>query len=147
MDQSEHNPRDVLEQLTTYNAPLRWGPLPPAERTQDWGQDALRAQESLAYLHAHYVLPATVQQLDLGGGISGRISRLFAKLAMRSLGNRMSAEQAVLAHLVQMTEALAARCDEMANMVATRQVDEAANQARLAGWLDTTLSRDIPRDE
>ena len=31
MEQSDHHPRDILEQLTVAQRPLRWAPLAPSE--------------------------------------------------------------------------------------------------------------------
>jgi hypothetical protein len=135
MEQNEHDPRDVLEQLTVHHAPRQWSPLPPPEDFERWSQHPMRTEESLAYLHANHALPGTVEELGFGGGLRGRLNSVFARRTLRVMGRRMEEEQRLLGHLVQMTEALAKRCDELSESFSTQQVQEAANQARLAGWL------------
>ena len=138
MEQGEHNSRDVLEQLTQYHPPLHWAPLPPPEALERWNQRPLRAEESLAFLHAQRTLPA-IGQAAAGRGLRGRLLRRLSHRMERILMPRMQQEQDLLSHLIHMTETLATRCDELTNALAAQQVLEAANQARLAGWLDAAL--------
>jgi hypothetical protein len=139
MEQSDHHPRDILEQLTIAQRPLRWAPLSPSEVLATLDAQSLAASEPLAYLHAHWALPASLEENRGDGGPKSPIARVFARLTFRTLGRRMQAERDLMANLVQVTDALARRCDELTALITARQVDEAANQARLAGWLDATL--------
>jgi hypothetical protein len=139
MEQSEHESRDILEQLTQYHAPLRWAPLAPSDTLEDMGQHPVRAEDALAYLHAHRMLPS-VDQTETGGGIRGRLLKRLAYRTQRVMGPRMHQEQDLLLHLIHMTETLASRCDDLTNALAAQQVQEAASQARLAGWLDAALT-------
>jgi hypothetical protein len=138
MEQGEHNSRDVLEQLTQYHPPLHWAPLPPLESLEGWSQHPVRSEEPLAYLHANRTLPA-IGQTAAGRGLRGRFLRRLSHRMERVLMPRMQQEQDLLSHLIHMTETLAARCDELTTALAAQQVREAANQARLAGWLDAAL--------
>jgi hypothetical protein len=140
VEQNEVNPRDVLEQLTVHHAQLRWSPVPPSATLANWDGNTIRSAEALAYLHAHHQLPATTT--ESGGG--GWFSRLFGRLTFRVLRRRLDEEQALLSNLVQMTEMLAQRCDDMAAVIAAHQVSEAASQAQLAGWLDAALPNTSP---
>jgi hypothetical protein len=143
VEQNEVNPRDVLEQLTVHHAQLRWSPVPPSAGLADWEGNTTRSTEALAYLHAHHQLPATPQ--DSSGG--GRMTRLFGRLTFKVLRRRLDEEQALFSNLVQMTEVLAQRCDDMAAVIAAHQVNEAANQAQLAGWLDAALPNTSPSND
>lgn len=139
MSQGDLNARDVLEQLTVRHAPLRWTPIGTADQLSNWDENPVGSEPSLQYLHEHYQLPNRVEDLGIGQGISGRLGRVFARLSLRAMRSRLEHEQDLLAHFVQMTQVLARRVDELSAVVAAQQVAEAANQARLASWLDAAL--------
>lgn len=147
MTADEVNPRDVMEQLTVHHAPLRWSPTPPSGLIGEWDGHEVRSEGALAYLHAHYLLPNAPTEVMPGRGLRARLGRMVARVMLRVLKPRLEREQDVISHLVEMTEALAKRCDELASVVATQQVQEAANQARLAGWLDAAHPQPSPLDE
>lgn len=147
MTVEEVNPRDVMEQLTVHHAPLRWVPNPPSTRIGEWDGHDVRSEDALAFLHAHHQLPVTAAEVMPGGGLRSRLGRLLARVTLRVLGHRLQEEQDVISRLVEMTEVLAKRCDELTSVVATQQAQEAANQARLAGWLDAALPQPIQPDE
>jgi hypothetical protein len=139
MSQGDVNARDVLEQLTVRHAPLRWAPVGTSDHLTTWDEQPVRSEPSLQYLHEHFQLPNGVDELGIGQGVSGRFGRIFARLTLRVLRRRIEHEQDLLAHFVQMTQILAQRVDELSTVVAAQQVAEAANQARLAGWLEAAL--------
>jgi hypothetical protein len=139
MELSDHQSRDVLEQLTKYHAPLRWAPLAPSDTLEHLGQHPVRAEDALAALHANRTLPG-VDEAGAGGRIRGRLLRRFAHRTDRVMRSRMRQEQDLLSHLIHMTETLAVRCDDLSTALAAHQVQEAANQAQLAGWLDAALN-------
>ncbi len=143
VEQNDVNPRDVLEQLTVHHAQLRWSPVLPSATLGHWEGNTTRSAEALAYLHAHHQMSATV--IESNGW--GRFSRLFGRFTFRVLRRRLDEEQALLSNLVQMTETLAQRCDEMAEVIATYQINEAASQAQLAGWLDAALPNSPPTND
>jgi hypothetical protein len=139
MSQGDVNARDILEQLTVHHSPLRWSPIGPADQLTTWDEKPVGSEPSLQYLHEHYQLPNRVEELGIGQGVSGRLGRLFARLSLRVMRRRLEHEQDLLAHFVQITQILARRVDELSTVVAAHQVAEAANQARLAGWLEAAL--------
>jgi hypothetical protein len=137
--EDELNPREVIEQLRVHHAPLQWAPLPPQSNISDWAPHELVTNESLAFLHANHQLPEPADEATGGKGIRGRLRRRNLRHAMQVLAPRMKAEQDLVVSLIRIADALAKRCDELSEMVATRQVEEAANQARLAAWLHSTI--------
>jgi hypothetical protein len=146
MEEGAVNPRDIVEQLTAYHAPLRWSPLAPSQRLVELNDQPTAAEESLAYLHANWQLPV-VEDDKPGRGPKGFFSRRVVALTARILERRLRSEQDLISHLVRQTEALSRRCDELTRLLAVREVDEAANQARLAGWLDASALAAHPGDE
>jgi hypothetical protein len=136
--EDELNPREVIEQLRIHHAHLQWAPLPPQPKIGDWTPHELITNESLAFLHANHQLPDP-DDADTGGkGLRARLQRRSLRRTMEVLTPRMKAEQDLLVSLIRVTDALARRCDELSELMATRQVEEAANQARLSAWLHST---------
>ncbi len=134
MSQEGLDPREFLERLQGEHRTLRWAPLPPEETALGWSGHPMAVEESLHYLHGHWTLPDHVSAAA-GGGVRGRIAGLVGKLTYRALGRYLREERELLGHMVRMNELLARRCDELARVVAERQVAEAENQAHLAAWL------------
>ncbi|MGD0321201.1 MAG: hypothetical protein ABSC00_06295 [Acidimicrobiales bacterium] len=135
MTRGELDPEQFLDQLRSENRALRWEPVSPAPTLDRWRREPVQEESSLHYLHRHWVLPTNLDPSEPGGGIRGIALRLFARLTFRVLGRRQAKEQDLIANMVQTMQALARRCDELTDAMATRQVEEAANQARLAAWL------------
>jgi hypothetical protein len=67
------------------------------------------------------------------------VVRLLGRLTFRVLHPYLTSERELIANMVRLQDALAKRCDELAEHLARRQVEEAANQARLAAWLESHL--------
>jgi hypothetical protein len=138
MEDSERDPRDILEQLTAHHATLRWAPQVPSDALLQMDERPVQSESSMAFVHANWNLPRTLDQIPASPGIRGRFIRMFARLTLRVMGRRLDEEQELIAALVEATGILARRCDELTAVLATYQVQEAANQARLAGWLDAS---------
>jgi hypothetical protein len=122
---------ELVEQITAKSMSPEWFPLPPAEELENFRQSPVRSEESLDYLHRNS-LPHSPDSQEAGGGIKGRIIRRFGRLTFRVLGPYLREERELLANLVMTNDALARRCDELAKVVADRQVAEAENGAKLA---------------
>ena len=135
MEDGELDPQELLERLHDDKRSLVWTPLSPSDRLIVWRQRPMRDEEALEYLHQHWTLPDGPDAATFGGGLRGRLVGLFARLAFRVLGPYLRSERELLAHMVRMNDALARRCDELADTVAERQTAEAENDARLAAWL------------
>src|SRR5580704_14293119 len=133
MATGEIDPERFIDQLRSDNRVLRWEPLTPDPSFDRLRDAPVQDQESLSYLHHNWSLPS-LPDADSGRGLRGFVVRRFTRLTSRLLGPRLTAEQEMIVHLVRMTDALAKRCDELTEMVAVRQVDEAANQGRLGAW-------------
>jgi hypothetical protein len=136
------DPEAILESIRAERQALVWEPLPPGMVRRGSEGDQIRNRRSLEYLHRNWALPDSFDAADAGGGVRGRIITLFGRLTFRVLGRYLSRERDLLAHLVQVNEALEQRCDELTlrcqqlnqDMI-DRQVAEACNQAKLAVWL------------
>lgn len=66
------------------------------------------------------------------------VRRLAGRVTFSVLRPYLAEERELLARLVQVCNALADRCDELATVVADRQRAEGENGARLVEWLDST---------
>lgn len=144
MGKVDIDPREFLEKLRAEHQTFRWEPLPPGDVRMS-ESDHATSRSALEYLHAHWALPDASEALsELAGGRGGRglILRLFGRLTYRVLGPYLREERELLAHMVRMNQVLDQRCDELAHSchqlhqdMIDRQVAEAANQAKLALWL------------
>lgn len=132
------DPREYVERLQGEHHRLRWVPLAPAPQAGRWMEHPMTAEAPLEYLHHHWVLPDRAG--PPAGGWRNRMAARVEAMVYRVLQPYMSEERALLANLVQMNAALAERCDELAQVVADRQVAEAANQARLSAWLHAEVA-------
>jgi hypothetical protein len=136
------DPEEFLERLKAEHHVLRWEPLPPDQVRRDTNKQQVRNREDLEYLHRHWALPDNFDPADAGGGLRGKVVAILGRLVFRVLGRYLREERELISHLVQVNEALERRCDELTlrceqlnqDMV-SRQVSEAANQAKLAAWL------------
>jgi hypothetical protein len=135
------DPAELLEQIRADKRTLAWAPLAPSTELGLLRQHPLREHEALAYLHAHWALPDAPDAAAFGGGLRGRVLRLFARLAFRVLAPYLRSERDLLANLVRVNDALARRCDELADTMAMRHAEEAANEAGLAAWLQDRADR------
>jgi hypothetical protein len=136
------DPEEFLERLRAEHHVLRWEPLPPDHVKLDRHHEQIRNRESLEYLHHHWVLPDEYDPEVGGTGIRGKVVSAFGRMTFRVLHRYLQDERELLAYLVRVNEALEQRCDELTNRcqqleedVVSRQVAEAANQAKLAAWL------------
>jgi hypothetical protein len=140
------DPTEFLEQLKEEHQLLQWEPLPPPPPNQSIGVEQDRNRASLEYLHHHWQLPHAYGPVDTGGGAKGKAVGLFGRLTFRVLGRYLREERDLLSHVVQVSEALERRCDQLTLLiqqmhteVLNRQVAEAKNQAVLAVWLHSRL--------
>jgi hypothetical protein len=136
------DPEAFLERLKADHRILRWEPLPPDQVSPVRESDQIRSKSSLEYLHRHWVLPDAFDPAVAGGGVRGKVVSIVGRLTYRVLGPYLLAERDLLAHVVQVNEALEQRCDELtlryeqlSREMINRQAAEAANQAKLAAWL------------
>jgi hypothetical protein len=136
------DPTEFLEQLRDEHQVLQWEPLPPPPPNRTLGVEQERNRASLEYLHHHWQLPHTYAPDGGGDGAKGKAVGLFGRLTFRVLGRYLREERDLLSHVVQVSEALERRCDqltliiqELHTEVLNRQVAEAKNQAILAVWL------------
>lgn len=135
MEEGELDPRELLERLHADKRTLVWTPLAPAGNLVTWRQRPMRDEEALEYLHRHWALPDQPDAAVAGRGLRGRLVAVFARLAFRVMGPYLRSERELFAHLVRMNDALARRCDELAEALSERQTADAENDARLAAWL------------
>ncbi|MHB8329882.1 MAG: hypothetical protein ACYDD6_09725 [Acidimicrobiales bacterium] len=135
MEETGVDPRELLDRIKADSRRLAWEPLPPSNAIGLWRQRPMRDEEPLEYLHRNWALRDHVDPGAVGGGLRGRVVSVFARLTFRVLGPYLREERELLARVVRMNDALARRCDELAQVVADRQVAEAENDARLAVWL------------
>jgi hypothetical protein len=140
------DPTEFLEQLKEEHQVLQWEPLPPPPPNRPLGVEQDRNRASLEYLHHHWQLPHAYAPDDTGGGAKGKAVGLFGRLTFRVLGRYLREERDLLSHMVQVSEALERRCDQLTLLVQelhtevlNRQVAEAKNQAVLAVWLHNRL--------
>ncbi|HUC38183.1 MAG TPA: hypothetical protein VMR97_13800 [Acidimicrobiales bacterium] len=141
---TEHlDPRELLESLRREHRALRWEPLLPSDELHRWHEHPMRDEESLAYLHRHWRLPDSFSKPGATEGFRDRIARRLGGLMFRTLQPYLHAERELMANLVRMNDALAKRCDDLAKVIAERQVADAENQAKLAALVhDTVASAD-----
>ncbi len=140
------DPTEFLERLKADHQLLRWEPLPPPASGRSLGVEQERNRASLEFLHHHWQLPDTYAPEDGGAGLKGKVLGLFGRLTFRVLGRYLRQERDLVSHLVQVSEALERRCDQLTMLiqqldteVLDRQVAEARNQAVLAVWLHDRL--------
>jgi hypothetical protein len=143
MSEEAIDPAELLERLRSEPSPASWAPLLPSGVAASWRDLRLSGLEPLAYVNAHWALP------DRGGpggstrGIRSAARRLISRVTYSVLGDYLREERELLVHLVQVCNALATRCDEMATVIADRELAEAENGARLVEFL--TLRDREPR--
>ncbi len=100
MEDSERDPRDILEQLTAHHAALRWAPQVPSDALMQMDQHPVQSEASMAFVHGNWNLPRTLDQIPASGGLRGRFIKLFARLTLRVMGRRLDEEQEIIAALV-----------------------------------------------
>ncbi len=143
MGQPALDPEDILRRLQEEHQVLAWEPLPPEVRNLPSDTNPNRTREVLEYLHANWAdLPHEFEPAEAGGGFKGRLVGLFGRLTYRVLAPYLRKERDLLAHVVQVNEALERRCDDLAERIEVlnsarlrRQADEARNLTKLALWL------------
>ncbi|HUY65005.1 MAG TPA: hypothetical protein VMV14_10895 [Acidimicrobiales bacterium] len=135
MQDGDLDPRELLERLHADRRLPAWDPPAPSPALAGWRQRPMRDEEPLEYLHGHWALPEQFDPATAGGGWRGRLVGLFGRLAFRVLGPYLHSERELLARVVRMNDALARRCDELADVIAERQMTEAESGASLAAWL------------
>ncbi len=138
MSEDAIDPAELLERLRSEHPDLSWAPLPPSGVAASWRQRPLRDQEALAYLNGHWVLPGGPTTVPSGRGLRGTVRRLVGRLTFSVLHPYLTEERELLARLVQVCNALAARCDELSSVIADRERAEGENGVRLVEWIDST---------
>jgi hypothetical protein len=136
------DPNELLEQLQADHQVLRWGPLPPPERSHHGADTLAPDTSSLDYLHQHWAFADSYQATIPSTGLRGKAEALVGRLTYKVLGPYLRQEREFLAHAVQVIDGLDQRCTqlelrnrELAEAMLDRQVAEAENQAKLAVWL------------
>jgi hypothetical protein len=137
------DPEEFLDRLKAEHQVLRWEPLPPELPQRPSETDPTLSRDSLEYLHANWAdLPQTYDGAEESGGARGKVVDLFGRLTYRVLAPYLRKERDLLAHVIQVNEALERRCDDLTarfqhlrDDMLRRQADEARNQAKLALWL------------
>jgi len=136
------DPTEFLRQLKEEHQILQWEPLPPPPPNRPFGVEQARNRASLEYLHHHWQLPDAYAPEDGGAGAKGKVLGLFGRLTFRVLGRYLREESDLMSHLVQVSEALERRCDQLTLLLQELNTDmlnhrvaEAKNQAVLAVWL------------
>ncbi len=139
----EIDPQRLLEQLKAEHRVLRWEPLAPDSPKKASDGAYVGNRSSMEYLHAHWALPDAFDPSDAGSGPKGRVLELLGRLTYRVLGRYLREERELLGHMVRVNQSLERRCDELAlrcqelsQAMIDRQVAEAANQVKLALWLN-----------
>lgn len=135
MEPQNVDPREFLEVVRADREGVVWAPLDPVEQ-QEGGLGARRVaeDESLEYLHKHWVLPHA-PDAAMRRGLVGRVLRLFAKLTFRVLQPYLLEERELLSNMVRVHDETAKRVDEIVDDLYRRRILEAKNLAELAAWL------------
>jgi hypothetical protein len=128
------DPRAIVERLVERAAERRpsWppGPLPhPAKRPR------ATAEESLRYLHQHWVLPDRPGDSRARAGWRGWLRTLAARLVFSALGDYLTAERELLSRVVQTAEALARRLDALDGELAELAAEASRQLAELAVYV------------
>ncbi len=137
MDEHALDAKELIEHVRQDNRAARWLPLTPTGLPDS--PTPMQEDESLYYLHHHWMLPDRLGPAVIRGGVKGRVIRLFARLTFRVLAPYLREEREFLARVVRTNDALARRCDELVNAMVQRQFAEAENDAKLAAWLHQAL--------
>ena len=135
MDERPLDANELLQHVKNGHRGDQWKPLAPSDELVKWRQWPMRSEASLDYLHRHWALPDSFAREAAGGGMKGRLINVFARLTFRVLGPYLSEEREMIANLVRTTDALAKRCDALAEEITGRETAEAENAAQLAAWL------------
>lgn len=135
MDDDIH-PAELLERLHEAKRRLVWEPMAAVTSLDAIRQRPARAEDPLAYLHAHWALPESPPPAS-GRGPRRLVMRLFGRFSFRVLRPYLEAERALLANVVQTAELLATRCDELAAVLVEFQARHNQHDAELAAWLET----------
>jgi hypothetical protein len=139
------DPREFLERLQGQHQTIRWMPLPPDEAAHRLVDNPAVGEPSLGYLHEHWVLPDGKAPDGARGGLRGRVAAAVARPVFRLLRRYFDEERELLSRMVQMHDALATRCDDLARALAEREVAEAENLAQLAAWLQSAAPQAAPQ--
>jgi hypothetical protein len=137
MTENSLDARELLLRVEADKRAERWLPLPPDDLAA--ARSSMREHPALVVLHDRWVLPDRFDPTQTGRGVKGLVLRLFGRLVFRVLAPYLRAERELLAEVVRGHDALAARCDELAQAMVRRQADEAQNGAKLAAWLHSEL--------
>lgn len=137
MSEDTVDPAELLERLRSEQHDLSWAPVPPSGVASSWRERTLRSEEALSYLNGHWALPDRPDSGQRGRGLRGAVRRLAGRVTFSVLHPYLAEERELLARLVQVCNALADRCDELATVIADRQRAEGENGARLVEWLDS----------
>jgi hypothetical protein len=133
MNENSLDARELLLRVEADKRAERWLPLPPDEPAL--ARSSMRHDPALTALHQRWVLPDRFDPAQAGRGVKGLVLRVVGRLVYRVLAPYLRAERELMAELVRGNDALAGRCDELAQALLRRQSDEAQNDAKLAAWL------------
>ena len=138
MDDEIH-PAELLERLHEAKRRLVWEPMATVTSLDAIRQRPARAEDPLAYLHAHWALPDGPPPAS-GRGPRRLLMRVFGRFSFRVLRPYLEAERTLLANVVQTAELLASRCDELAAVLVEFQARHNQHDAELAAWLETNAT-------
>lgn len=119
-------------------------PVEPLSRVVD--DRRLQDHPGLDFAHRHWALPD--QPDPSGHGRRSRLRRICDRLVFAAMRSYLRDERALMSHVVQLNDALAKRCDELAEAYRTlldeldrRFVDTVTAQEHLARLLDPERQR------
>ncbi|HXP32683.1 MAG TPA: hypothetical protein VN820_01645 [Acidimicrobiales bacterium] len=91
---------------------LAWTPPIPEPLERSIDDRRLQEHPGLDYAHRHWALPD--QPSDPGQGVLARGRGVFGRWVFHALAHYLHDERQLVSHLVQLNDALAKRCDELA---------------------------------
>lgn len=113
MEPADLDAAGVVGDLRAKVSGQRWTPSPPPESDLT----PMLTDPALAYLHRHWALKRTLEPLRRRFpvvGLRGAARALLNRAAFEALRPYLDEEQELLAHAVRLLDALARRCDAMA---------------------------------
>lgn len=134
MERTSQDPHAViaaLERRASQHRSGRPGPLPgPAKRP------SMASNDSLRYLHGHWLLPDKPQAALSGTSWKRLVLGLASRLTFGALSSYMAEERNLLAQTVQVCEALARRVDTLEAEVAELAEAASAQLGAIADAVD-----------
>ncbi|MGA2522201.1 MAG: hypothetical protein ABSG81_15450 [Acidimicrobiales bacterium] len=90
-----------------------WAPPVPEPLTRDIDDGRVQDHPGLDYAHRHWALPG--QGGEAGRGLTARLRGRLGRVVFGAMADYLSQERELLSHVVQLNDALAKRCDELAS--------------------------------